>query len=145
MATQIPNSDSLRDFQKMLGEWRMPNFDMEAVAAAQRKNIEALTQANQLALEGTQAWLRRNLELARQTMEDMQAMMSDMTKPSGTVEERLARQAEFSKKAIEKSLASIRDLTELATKTNSDAMSVLSKRVSEGIEEARDLTQQKAA
>ncbi len=145
MATQIPNSESFRDFQKMLGEWRMPNFDLEAVAASQRKNIEALTQANQLALEGTQAWLRRNLELARQTMEDMQAMMSDMTKPNGTMEERLARQAEYSKKAIEKSLASIRDLTELATKTNSDTMSVLSKRVSEGIEEARDLAQQKAA
>ena len=145
MATQNPTSENFLDFQKMLGEWRMPNFDLEAVAAYQRKNIEALTQANQLALEGTQAWMRRNLELARQTMEDMQAMMSDMTKPNGTMEERLARQAEYSKKAIEKSLANIRDLTELATKTNNDAVNVITKRVSEGLEEVRDLAQQKAA
>jgi phasin family protein len=145
MATQFPTNEPFADFQKLMGEWRMPSFDLEAVAAYQRRNIEALTQANQLALEGTQAWLRRNLELARQTMEDMQAMMSDMTKPNGTMEERLARQAEYSKKAIEKGLANIRDLTELATKTNTDAMSVLSKRVSEGFEEARDLAQQKAA
>ena len=145
MATQLPTSEPFAEFQKLMGEWRMPSFDLEAVAAVQRKNIEALTQANQLALEGTQAWMRRNLELARQTMEDMQAMMSDMTKPNGTMEERLARQAEYSKKAIEKGLANIRDLTELATKTNSDAMSVLSKRVSEGFEEVRDLAQQKAA
>jgi len=127
-----------------LGEWKMPSFDLEAVAQCQRRNIEALTQANQLALEGTQAWLKRNLELARQSMEEFQAMLSDFAKPDGSVEDRLARQAEYSKKAMEKGLANIRDLADLVTKTNADAMNVIAKRVTESFEEVRELSQKAA-
>jgi hypothetical protein len=62
------NSDSFLDLRKMMGEWRVPSLDMDALAQTQRKNIEAFTQANQLALEGTQAWMGRNLELARHSL-----------------------------------------------------------------------------
>jgi phasin family protein len=140
MATSNSSSESFLDLRRMMGEWKLPNFDLDAVAQSQRKNIEALTQANQLALEGTQAWMRRNLELARQGMEDLQAMMSELTKPNGSVEDRLARQAEFSKKAIEKGLANFREIADLVTKANTEAMNLLTKRVSESLEEARDYT-----
>jgi phasin family protein len=138
------NSDSFLDLRRMMGEWRVPNLDMDALAQTQRKNIEAFTQANQLALEGTQAWMRRNLELARQSMEDLSTMISDMSKPNGSMEDRLARQAEFSKKALEKGIANFRDLAEMVTKTNTDAFGVLSKRVAESLEEVRDYTQKAA-
>jgi hypothetical protein len=36
------------DVTKVLGDFRMPGVDLEAVAASQRKNLEAFTQANQL-------------------------------------------------------------------------------------------------
>ncbi|HUZ73108.1 MAG TPA: phasin family protein [Stellaceae bacterium] len=145
MADPKGNGDLFPDFRRLMGDWRVPGFDFEALAQCQRKNIEAFTQANQLALEGTQAWMRRNLELARETMEEMSAMLSEFTRPTTSMEERFQRQAEYSKKAVEKSLANIRDLTELMSKTNSDALGVLSKRVTEGLEEVRELTQQKAA
>ncbi len=127
------------DFRRVMGEWRIPNIDLDAVAQCQRRNLEALTHANQLALEGTQTWVRRNLELARQSMEDLQAMLSEITKPNGSMEDRLARQAEFSRKAIEKGLENFRGLTELMTKANADAMNVITQRMSEGLEEVRDL------
>ena len=38
------------DVQKMMGEFKLPNVDVDAVVAAQKKNIEALTSANQLAV-----------------------------------------------------------------------------------------------
>ena len=120
------------DFRRVMGEWRIPNIDLDAVAQCQRRNLEALTHANQLALEGTQTWVRRNLELARQSMEDLQAMLSEITKPNGSMEDRLARQAEFSRKAIEKGLENFRGLTELMTKANADAMNVITQRMSEG-------------
>ena len=47
------------DVQKMMGEFKLPNVDVDAVVAAQKKNIEALTSANQLAVEGMQAIARR--------------------------------------------------------------------------------------
>ncbi len=145
MADVKGNGELFSDFRRMMGEWRLPGFDLDAVAQYQRKNIEAITQANQLALEGTQAWMRRNLELARETMEEMSAMLSEFTRPTTSIEDRLQRQAEYSKKAIEKGFANIRDLTELMSKANSDALGVISKRVTEGLEEVRELTQQKAA
>jgi phasin family protein len=140
MGTTNSSSEAFLDLRRMMGEWKVPNLDLDAVAQTQRKNIEALTQANQLALEGTQAWMRRNLELARQGMEDLQAMMSELTKPNGSMEDRIARQAEISKKAIEKGLANFRDLADLMTKANSEAMNVLTKRVTESLEEVRDYT-----
>ena len=135
------NGELQSDIRRLMGEWRLPNIDLDAVAQSQRKNIEALTQANQLALEGTQAWVRRNLELARQGMEELSTMLTEVTKPTGSMEDRLARQAEYSKKAIEKGLANLRDLAELVTKANSEALGVLTKRVSESLEEVRDYTQ----
>ena len=143
MAPINPSSEAF-DLRKIMGEWRLPNFDLDAVAQCQRRNIEALTQANQLALEGTQALMRRNLELARQSMEDLQAMMSELTKPNGSMEDRFARQAEYSKKAIEKGMANFREVADLVTKANTEAMNVLTKRVTESLEEVRDYSQKAA-
>jgi len=138
------NGDPFSELRRMIGEWKMPNLDLDALAQAQRKNMEAFTQANQMAVAGTQNWMRRNLELARQSMDDMSAMFEALTKPTGTMEERLARQTELSKKALEKGLANFRDLAELVTKANTEAFGVLSKRMSESLVEARDLTQKAA-
>ena len=47
------------DVTRMMSDFRVPGFDTEALMAAQRRNIEALTKANQLAAEGMQAVMRR--------------------------------------------------------------------------------------
>ena len=140
MANPTSGADWLADFGKAFGDMKAPTVDLETVVAMQRKNMEALTQANQLALEGTQAWIRRNMELARQGMEELQAMVSDLTRPNGSMEDRLARQADFSKKAIEKGLANFREMADLMTKANTEAMNVLTKRVTESLEAVRDYT-----
>lgn len=144
MASVNSSGEGTFDFRRVMGEWKIPNIDLEAMAQAQRRNLEALTQANQLALESTQSWVKRNLELARQSMEDLQAMLSEMTKPDGSMEDRLQRHAEFSRKAIEKGLENFRDLAELVTKANADAMNVIAKRVSEGLDEVRELAKKAA-
>lgn len=145
MADQHSNGEMMLDFRRMMGDWKMPGFDLEAMAQCQRRNLEAFTRAQQLALEGTQEWMRRNLELARETMEDMSAMMSEFAKPNASMEDRFSRQAEYSKKAVEKGLANFRDLADLMTKAQTNAFGVLSKRMTEGFEEAREMAQPKAA
>jgi phasin family protein len=144
MASVNSSGEGTFDFRRVMGEWKIPNIDLEAMAQAQRRNLEALTQANQLALESTQSWVKRNLELARQSMEDLQAMLSEITKPNGSMEDRLQRHAEFSRKAIEKGLENFRDLTELVTKANTDTMTVIAKRVTEGLDEVRELAKKAA-
>src|SRR3546814_8128069 len=51
------------DLNKMLGDLKMPGFDPAAVAAAQQKNIDAITAANKRAIEGYQAIAKRQAEI----------------------------------------------------------------------------------
>lgn len=132
------------DIGKSFAGLAFPGLDMESLIAAQRKNLEALTQANQLAIEGVQTLARRQVELARRAFEEASAAISDWTRP-GAPEERFAQQAELVKQAFERGVVQARELTELVAKANAEAFDVLNKRVAEGLEEVRDLAKPRVA
>jgi phasin family protein len=137
------NKNGFFDVSKVMADFRLPGVDLEAVAASQRKNIEALTQANQLAVEGVQAVVRRQVEIARQAMESFSTMFADFVQPTGSPEDRLAKQAELSKQALEKGVSNARELTELLTKANTEAFNVINKRVTESFDEVRDFAKKR--
>jgi phasin family protein len=141
--TNATKNSGLFDVTKVMGDFRVPGIDLEAAVASQRKNIEALTQANQLAVEGVQAVMRRQVEITRQAMEDFSAMFRDFVQPNGSPEDRVAKQAEYSKQAIEKGLSHAKELTELVTKANSEAFNVINKRVTESLDEVRDFAKKR--
>ena len=143
--TNTTKNNGLFDITKVMGDFRVPGIDLEAAVASQRKNIEALTQANQLAVEGVQALMRRQVEITRQAMEDFSAMFRDFVQPNGSPEDRIAKQAEYSKQAIEKGLSNAKELTELVTKANSEAFNVINKRVTESLDEVRDFAKKRVA
>ena len=132
------------DVTKMFADFRFRPFDVEAVWAAQRRNIEAFTQANQLAVEGAHALVKRQIEMTQQTFEDMSTMLHDMTQPSST-EDRIAKNTEFAKKVIDKSLSHGREIAALAAKAGSEATEVLQKRATEGMDEMRAFACKSAA
>ena len=47
------------DITKILEQFKLPGIDIQAVLDARRKDVEALTQANQIAYESMQALARR--------------------------------------------------------------------------------------
>ena len=143
--TTSTTKNGLFDVTKIMGDFRVPGVDLEAAVASQRKNIEALTQANQLAVEGVQALMRRQVEITRQAMEDFSAMFRDFVQPNGSPEDRFAKQAEYSKHAIEKGLSNAKELTELVTKANTEVFNVINKRVTESLDEVRDFTKKSVA
>ncbi|MDZ5646249.1 phasin family protein [Nitrospirillum sp. BR 11828] len=124
------------DFSKTLADYKVPGIDVDAFVSAQRKNIEAVTAANQLAVEGIQAVLRRQAEILRQSLEETSSVVSDFLS-TGTPEDKVAKQAELVKTAFEKALANVKELAELVAKSNSEAADVLSNRVRESIEEVK--------
>lgn len=145
MANASSTKNGFFDVTKAMGEFRVPGLDFEAVTAIQRKNLEAFTQANQLAVEGVQAVVRRQVEIAREAMDEFSAMFRDFVQPAGSPEDRFAKQAEYSKHALEKGLANARELTELVTKANTEAFNVINKRVTEGLDEVRDFAKKKVS
>ncbi len=126
------------DLSKTLADFKLPGVDVESILASQRKNIEAVTAANQLAIEGFQAVLRRQAEIVRSSLEEASGYVNEVI-AAGTPEEKAAKQADLVKIAFEKSLANVRELSELVAKSNSEAAEVLSKRVSESLEEVKGL------
>jgi phasin family protein len=100
--------------------------ESEMMFASQYKNVEAVMQANQLALAGVQAIWRRQLDFIQEAVEGL---------PPGPLNEKFAKHAEYSKRALEKSLANARELTELATKATTDAMNIINQRFCEGLGE----------
>jgi phasin family protein len=126
------------DVTKMMADFRFRPFDVEALMAAQRRNIEALSQANQLAVEGMQAVAKRQIEVARQAVEDVSALFRDLAQPASP-EDRIAKNTEFAKQMLEKSVNHGREITLLATKAGTEAADVLRKRATEGLDEFREL------
>jgi phasin family protein len=126
------------DMSKLMGEMKMiPCMNFEALMTAQRRNIEAFTAVNQAAFESMQALLRRQADLARQSFEETTSMMN--TVMSCPPEEKVMRQAEASKVAVEKCMANAREIAETLAKCNYQAMETVSNRMNEGLEELRSM------
>jgi phasin family protein len=132
------------DVTKMFADFRFRPFDVEAVWAAQRRNIEALSQANQLAVEGVHAVAKRQIELTQQALADLSMLVSEMTQPAST-QDRIAKHTEYTKKMIDKGLTHGREIAALAAKAGSEATEVLQKRTTEGLDEMRAFTCKSAA
>ncbi len=113
-------------------------FDVEAVMAGQRRNIEALTAANQAALEGFQTLAKRQAEMVRQSVDEASKAMKDLL-ASGSPEEKAARQAELTKAAFERVVSNTRELTELVARSQNEAIDVLNKRVAASLDEVKGL------
>jgi phasin family protein len=136
--TKTPNPIFDVDFTKLAAEFKVPGVDLEHVMSAQRKNVEALARANQLAIEGMQTVARRQAEILRAGLEEASALMRDMVAIQDP-KDRVARQAEAAKLAIERALGNARELAEIVTRSGNEAFEIISKRVGEGFDEVRDL------
>jgi phasin family protein len=128
---------------KMFAGFPFQGFDVEAVMAAQRKNLEALTQANQLAVQSYQELAKRQVEFARSAMDEASTMVRGWTE-AGTAEDRLQKQAAYAKQALEKSVEGAREIFELAGKAQTEAFEVLNKRFTESLEEWGTMAKKKS-
>lgn len=110
------------------------SFDFNQLFATQRRNIEALSAANQVVVEGVQAITRRQAELLRENVENvMQASRDILT--GGSPEASLSKQAEAAKSVFQNTLENVREVTEMATKSSFEAFDVLNRRATESLEE----------
>jgi len=132
------------DVTRMMSDFRFRPFDVDALMACQRRNIEALTQASQLTVEAAQAVARRQIEIARQTLEEMSALLRDIAQPAST-EDRIVKNTEYAKQMLEKSVSNGREITLLATKAGTEAADVLRRRACEGLDEIRDFAKHQGA
>lgn len=130
------------DFTKFMAEIKLPGLNVEQVAQSYRKNVEALTSASQVAVEGMQAVVKRQSEILRDSMDEYGQLLRQYATPT-SAEEAASKQAELAKQTFETTLGHMKEISELITKANNDSLEVINKRVSEMLDEVQKLTTQK--
>ena len=128
----------LTEMTKKFSELRFPSMipDGSALLAAHRRNMEVLSHANRLALEGAQAVARRHMEIMQQTMTEFSEHARELS-TAETPQAKAARQAELVKKSYERAVANIKDLSDLIQRSNAEALHVLSDRFKEAMDEVK--------
>jgi phasin family protein len=131
------------DMTKMMSEFRLPAMpDMAELAKAQQKNLEAITAANKVALEGARAVAERHMEIVQQSVAEMQDAIRSMANP-GDAQEQAAKRAEVAKATYERAVGQMQELADLIQKSSGEALSVLQQRFTEAMEEAKNLSTDK--
>jgi phasin family protein len=127
------------DFSKIFSELKVPALpDMEAILATHKRNLEALSDANRVALEGAQAVARRHLEIMQSTMTGLAESVKSLSVTEAPAS-RAARQAELLKQAYENAVSNTRELGDLIQKSNTEAIQKLNHRFSEAMNELKAL------
>ena len=132
------------DITKYMAQFKVPTVDVDALMAAQRKNFEAIAAANQCALEGVGALVRRQGEIVRESVESYAAAVKDLL-AEGSVEEKAGKQAELTKKSYDRAVANARELSDMLAKTGNEAFGVINDRIREGMTEVQNLVANGAA
>ncbi|UEM03323.1 phasin family protein [Skermanella rosea] len=123
-------------------QFKVPGFDFNAVFDIQRRNIEALTAAGQTFAQGMQTVAQRQGEIARQSMEQFQGLLSNAA-PTGQVQDTIIKQADLVKTAYEKNVSNARELQDIVSKVTNEASDILSRRVVASLDEIKAVAQPK--
>ncbi len=128
------------DITRMFSDMRFPSMlpDTGILMAAHRRNMDVLSQANRLALEGAQAVARRHMEIMQQTMTELTDHVRELAS-SDTPQHKAARQAELVKQSYERAIGNIRELSDLIQRSNGEAVSLLNHRFTEAMDEIKTL------
>jgi phasin family protein len=146
MATDDRQSDAagtgampwLGDLKKMAEKFALPGFDIAAFVEWQRKDMEALAEANRQAYEGIQALVSRRNEILQETLAQWQAAMKDFAGGGA-----MTKQAETAQQQVEKAVADFRELSQMEAQARNNAWKVMQQRMQENLANLQKLLQPK--
>ena len=138
-------SDPMTEFTERLRSMtamKLPNMpDMDKLLGLYQRNVEVLSAANKIALEGAQAVAKRHMEIVQQTMGEMGESLKVLTAGEGP-QAKAASQADLLKQAYERALANTRELSDMIQHANAEAVGLLNGRFMEAMDEVKALGQQ---
>ena len=113
------------DFTKLMKDFKLPGVDLAAIMDREKKNIEALTEANRVAFEGWQALVHRQAEILQESIK--QAVGTVQGEVAGT------KRMDLAAHAFETALSNMRELAEMAAKSQKEAFDIIRKRVEDNL------------
>jgi len=131
-----------RDLTKTLEQFKVPGVDMSAFVNARRKDVEALTAANKAAYEALQDLGRTQTDMLTHAMKGMQESAEGMLR-EGIKGADTTKQAEAARVAWQRMLADIKELAELARKSQAQAVAGLTETATESTKVIKNLAHMK--
>lgn len=123
------------DFASLLADMKLPPFgDMGAILRANQRNMEVFAAANRVALETSQAYVKRHMEIVQDGLAKLTELMQTFTE-SGEPKTKMAKQLGLLKEAREGTIASMEELGALIQKSNREVVRLLSERFAQAIDE----------
>lgn len=128
----------LNDLKKLIEEFQLPGVDVAALVEWQRKDMEALAEANRQASEGIKALVARRNEILQETLAEWQAALKDATSTDA-----MSKQAEAVRQGVQQAIANFRELSEMEAQARSNAWKVVQDRLQENLANLQKLLQPK--
>jgi phasin family protein len=121
-------------FRKFGADLQVPQFDLDKMIEAHRRNVEALTASASAMTEGAQAMAQKQREVVEAGLREATALAQEI-KTHG--DQNLARQTEFAKKVFDIAVRGAQDTAQLTRLSTGDAVKILQDRMRESMEEIR--------
>lgn len=113
------------DFTKLMKDFKLPGVDLATIMDREKKNIEALTEANRVAFEGWQALARRQAEILQESIKQAVGSVQGEDAP--------AKRMDLASHAFQTAVSNMRELAEMAAKSQKEAFDIICKRVEENL------------
>lgn len=148
-ANKSPFADfaSWTNFSKFFEPYQQSPLDVKTLLEANRKNILAMSELQQATMENIQDIAARQNEILSRMLED-NALIAKGMMSEGTPEEKMAKNADIFKDMYERSMKSMKELSEVINASHDKTSQIINKRVSASMKEIKsslEKTQKKAA
>ena len=129
---------SFADLGKLVGNFKLPGVDVKAIVESQRKDMEALAEANRQAYEGIKALAKRRNEILQEALSEWQAAMKD-----ATGKDAISKNAERAKQGVKQAIDRFRELAEMESETRRKSWKVLQDRFQENLQNLQNVLKAK--
>ena len=143
-ASNSATSTSPADMLKGMAE-RLQNANLTGAGSklldSGRKDLQAVMQANEKSYKGLQTVVQRQTELIKSAITEWQSAAKAM--PGKDPKESLAKLDELGRASFQRAIDDIKELADLAAKSQKDAFEVVRQRVQDNVDEVTKLLQRK--
>jgi phasin family protein len=106
-----------------------------------RKDLQALMQANEKSYQGLQTVVQRQTEMIKSAITEWQTAAKEM--PGKDAKANLAKLDELGRQSFQRAIDDIKELANLAAKSQADAFDVVRQRIQSNVDEVTKMLQRK--
>ena len=140
MTKNTSNQNPFSEFAKLFENYQSMSFDnpfdMQSFMETQRKNMQAISDAQALTMERLQTIAQQQGTILSTMVEDNAKIAKEMMS-EGTPEEKIAKNADMFKGVYERSVKNMTEVSEMLNKSTQDASAIINKRVKATMNEVK--------